>query len=208
MVSPSGVAVKVGFNILNPFDNLFLSIYVYVMIILLLHASISAYDQKSFKPYVDEVVSLHISADGQLLREVAELKASPSAPKIEYSDNIFSRMWSVIKFIWHYVSLWLGIINSIFFIFVNFFMIYKLLNFLHSDMYKFWDALEAIFIMALLENVWTAYYLHAFSFPMAGVLSLILYIFGIANPLYETVFNALRNNMIPFVSLPPNATTV
>jgi len=186
--------VRAGGNIflkfLLPF-GLFYSIAFWILIVVIIHASIASYQQKSTQPFVDEVVSRLVSADGTLLQESVKMKTEPA-----YTPKNF---WDSIKYVFSIIFRWLNVISLAYFIFINFFIIYKLMESTLPHCAIWFYGMWTIIIMTLMENVYTAYYLHVLSFPFVGIISFIMVILGIANPIYSNLYHTFVNS----TNIPP-----
>lgn len=208
MPTPQAVAARAGFSILLPF-GIFWSVAFWLMIMVLIHASFSAFGiykethsmKEAIKPLFTELGGRLISADGEILREVTKLET-------DKSPFVSNSAWDTMK---HFLSIgWsvINIISLVYFIFVNFFIIYKLLELTLPHCSSVFYAMWAIIIIGLIENAWTAYFLHVFSFPLAGVFSLILYLTHLGNPIYQGLYNTFANQSIPLVTDMPPSTPV
>lgn len=197
---------KQGFNILLPFGGFWKSIIVYLLIIIMIHATIHVFQQRSARPYLDEVMPYFIGADAGLLHQVAIQKTDTTnyfAPYI--AKNPLDAVWHPFALFLHFVYQWFAILSLLFFIIVNIKIWSWILTFAFgTEVSKFWIYVWAIFIIFIMSGWFTAYAFqgHAFYVPFGGVFSLITYVFHAGNPLYEGAYRFVTTHNIPFAELP------
>ena len=178
--------------------GIFWSIAFWILLIVIVHASIASYQQKSTQPFVDEVVSRLVSADGALLQESIKMKTEPAYTPKNFLDSI--------RYVFSIIFRWLNVFSLVYFIFINFFIIYKLMESTMPFGVVWSYSLWTIVIMTLMENVWTAFYLHTLSFPFVGLISFVLVIVGIANPIYSNLYHVVVNQTNMLTDMPPAIT--
>jgi hypothetical protein len=120
-------------------------ISLFLLFFIILGASVQCIQQHSFSPLLYEVGGRLVSADETIYQKVTLLRSNPDAVLFKSTDTGFI---PAIKSFWSHAELWYGIITSIWFIYMNFYLINLLVKFINGPA-------EPIYV----NWVWTLYIL-------------------------------------------------
>lgn len=128
-------------------------ISIFLLFFIILSASVQCIQQHSFSPLIYEVGGRLISADETIYQKVTLLKTNPDAVLFRPTDTSFV---NTIKRLWSNFSLWYGILVSLWFIYMNFYLAFKLVKFLNgptAPIYINW--IWALYILFTLQMIFS-----------------------------------------------------